>query len=143
MAKKGLKIYNPFETMEGDFFEDFFEPFKKIQFPEVRTPFVNVVDSGKSLDVSVEIPGARKEDLNVDAHEDYIKIDAKVKKEKKNEKDNYYRYEMRTSSFSRIIPMPEKIVPDKVKGELKHGVLKLKAPKKNPQNKKSKKVEIK
>ena len=147
--KKKSEVYDPFAhfgLMRKKFFEDFWEPmeFPQIKFPEARSPLVNVQSRGKNIVVTAELPGVSKEDLSVDAEEDFIKIEAEMKKESEKEKKDFYRYERKYSSFSRVVPMPEKIVPSKVKGELKNGVLELTAPKlKAPKPKKTKKVKIK
>jgi HSP20 family protein len=143
MAKKDLEVYDPFKYLKKSFFEDFFEPMRSNMFPDIRTPLVDIIDEGNNIKVKVELPGLKKEDINVDAHEDYIKIEGKAKKENKENKKNYYRYEMRSNSFSRTIPMPEKIVSSKVSGELKNGVLELNAPKIHETKKKTSKVKIK
>ncbi len=141
--RRELDIYDPFRSIKKSFFEDMFEPFQKMTFPEVRTPLINLMDKGDSIVVSVEVPGAEKKDINVDATEDSISVEANMKKEEKEKDKDYYRYEMRTSSFSRIIPMPEKIVPEKVTGKLNKGILELNAPKVSPKEaSKKKRVEI-
>lgn len=129
-----IDFYDPFKSMQKNFFDDFFEPFSNFRFPEIRTPLANVEDKGKNIEVNIELPGIKKENINVDAHQDYIKISAKTKNEKENKNKKYYRYEMQASSFSRVIPMPQKIISDKVSGELKEGILKLTAPKKDINN---------
>lgn len=136
------------------FFEDFlepgfsgfkaFEPIEKIRFPEIRTPLVDVVDKGKNIVVTIELPGINKKDIDVDATETHIRIDAEANHEVEEEnKDNFYKYERRYKSFSRTIPMPQEIKPEKVKGEFSNGVLELTAPKRNPpKTTKKKKVKI-
>jgi HSP20 family protein len=143
MNKKELEIYDPFQITKKSFFDDIFEPFQSLKFPEVRMPLVDIIDEGKNFKVRVELPGIEKENVNVDAQEDQIKIEANHKKEEKEDEKDYYKYEIRTNSFSRIIQIPEKIIPEEVKGKLKDGILELNAPKANPiENKKSKKIEI-
>ncbi|MDD3083420.1 MAG: Hsp20/alpha crystallin family protein [Candidatus ainarchaeum sp.] len=143
MEKKEVDFYDPFRVMKKNFLEDFFEPIQSIKFPEVRMPLINVIDKGKEINIKVELPGIDKENINVDAHEDYIKIEANTKKEKKESEKDYYRYEMRASSFSRAIPMPQKIIAEKVTGKLNQGILELNAPKLNhKKEEKTKKVKI-
>jgi HSP20 family protein len=138
--------YDPFEGVRKNFFEDFWGPFDfpEIKIPTARAPLVNIQDKGKEILITAEIPGVEKNNINVDAEEDYIKIEGELKNESEKEKKDFYRYERKYSSFSRMIPMPEKIIPEKVFGELKDGILTLTAPKaKVMENPKTKRVKIK
>jgi HSP20 family protein len=138
-----INLYDPFQIIKKDF-EDILQPLKEFKFAEFRTPLVNIKDNESEFEISIEIPGVKKEEINVDAHKDYIKIEANTKKEKEEKEENYYKYEMRTNSFSRVIKMPEKIKSEEVNGELKDGVLILKAPKLSPiKNDEIKRVQIK
>jgi HSP20 family protein len=138
-----LELYDPFRVMKKSFFEDFFEPFQSMKFPKERIPLVNVLDKGDYIEIDLELPGLNKEDIDVDTNENYVKIEAKTKKEDKIEEKDYYRYELRANSFSRLVPMPQKIIPSQVTGKLEQGILKLKAPKLNPKKEeKNNKIKI-
>lgn len=111
----------------------------------VRQPLVDVADNGQEYVVKAEVPGIRKEDLNIEVTENSIEISGESKAEEKEEDKSkgYLRHERRYSSFYRSIPLPDSILPDKAEAELKDGVLTVTLPKSSPPEKKSQKLKVK
>jgi HSP20 family protein len=111
----------------------------------LRAPAIDLIDEGNEYKLHAEMPGIKKEDINLEVGEDEIEISAESKEEKKegDEKKGYIRRERRYSKFYRRIPLPQPINPDKVEAELKDGVLTVKLPKISPPEKKTKKVGVK
>jgi len=111
----------------------------------VRQPLVDVADNGTEYIVKAEVPGIKKEDLNIEITENSIEISGETKAEEKEEdkKKGYLRHERRYSSFYRSIPLPDAILTDKAEAELKDGVLTVTLPKAAPPEKKSQKLKVK
>jgi len=111
----------------------------------VRQPLVDLADNGKEYLVKAEIPGIKKEDLKIEVAPDNLEISGETSFEQ-NEEDKetgYLRRERRYSRFYRTLPLPEKVLTEKVEAELKDGVLTVKLPKATPPEKKTKKVAVK
>ncbi len=90
---------------------------------------VEISDKGNEFNIKAELPGVKKENLDIDIEEDYLKINAK-KIENKEEKENGYKHsEFNYGEFSRIIQLPKEIDIDKTEAKLENGVLEIIAPK--------------
>jgi HSP20 family protein len=106
---------------------------------EVPWPSVDIYDEKESVVVKAEIPGVRKEELEVNVTEDAVTISGEKKKEEKKEEKDYYRLERSYGSFRRSFPLPADVDSSKAKAKFKDGVLEVTIPK----TEKAKKKEIK
>lgn len=96
---------------------------------EVRTPRVDVIDREGELIVRAEVPGVKKDDLDVSVTDDSVTIRGEVKHETAEEEGEYYHREMTYGSFYRIIPLPAGVDTEKCKVTFKDGILEMKLPK--------------
>ncbi len=123
--------------------ETMFLPPKHLAEDLVRQPLIDVADNGKEYIIKAELPGIEKDDLDIQVTENSIEISAETKKEEREDREGYVRRERRYSSFYRNIPLPDSILTDKADAELKDGILKVKLPKSQPEEKKTKKLSVK
>jgi len=123
--------------------EGTFMPTRSLSADFVRQPLVDLSDSGREYVVKAELPGIDKQDLNVEVTENGIEISAEKKTEEKEEKKGYIRRERRYASFYRSVPLPDNILPDKAEADLKDGVLTVRLPKAQPEERKIKKLPVK
>jgi HSP20 family molecular chaperone IbpA len=145
-----LDLWDPFRGRKRRFpslLDEFFTPTVFEDENKLREPLVDVVDKGDKYELTAELPGIKKEDLdiNVDEHAITLKAEQKHYLKEEDKKEGHYYCERSYSSFFRRIPLAEKIVPDKTNAELKNGVLQLELVKEKPTEpeKKSFKVEVK
>jgi len=123
--------YNPFE----DFFQDFGKGFwlKPLPFPaetELKMK-IDVKEDDKSFTVKADIPGVKKEDIQIDIEDDHISLRAEVKQEKEEKKDEKIVYSERAYGMvSRSFTLPVDVDAKAAKAEYKDGVLNLTLPKK-------------
>jgi len=110
---------------------------------EERQPLVDIADKGKTIELTAELPGVKKGDIDLDIEEDSISISAESKSETEEKKKDYYFHERSYSSFKRTIPLPLEIVPGKAVAEFKDGILTVTMPKKHAHQKKKVKVKVK
>ena len=123
--------YNPFE----DFFKDFGKGFwlKPLPFPAETelTMKIDVKEDDKSFNVKADIPGVKKEDIQIDIDDDYVSLRAEVKQEKEEKKDEKVVYSERSYGMvSRSFSLPVDVDAKGAKAEYKDGVLNLMLPKK-------------
>ena len=90
---------------------------------------VEMTDKGKEFVVKAELPGVKKEDLDIDIDKNYITINAKKEEEKEEGDKTYKKSEFSYGEFSRTIYFPQEIDVENTKAKLEHGVLKIDAPK--------------
>lgn len=115
---------------------DFTETEKLVMPVEVR-------DKEKEYDIRAELPGVKKEDLDISLNDGFLTISA-VKTEEKNEDEKYCKKsEFSYGEFSRTIQLPQEIDADNIDAKLEHGVLKIIAPKLNKEKETTKKITVK
>mgnify|MGYP004611475429 FL=1 len=104
---------------------------------------VEISDKGKDYEVKAELPGVKKEDLDIDIDKSYIVINAKKEEEKNEDEKSYKKSEFRYGEFSRTVYFPDEIDVEKTEAKLEHGVLKIHAPKRYAQKDERKKLSVK
>ena len=104
---------------------------------------VEISDKGKDYEVKAELPGVKKEDLDIDIDKNYIVINAKKEEEKEENEKSYKKSEFRYGEFSRTVYLPDEIDVDKTEAKLEHGVLKVHAPKRFAEKDAKKKLSVK
>jgi HSP20 family protein len=95
----------------------------------VRTPAVDVYEDKDAIVVETELPGMKKEDVEVKLAGDLLTITGKRQDEKKIERKDYFRVERSASAVSRSVRLPVEVQVDKMTAQLKDGVLEIRAPK--------------
>lgn len=134
----------PFTHSMEDFFENFFprrwmegfEPFasRKTFWPEIEgrfdfLPNVDIIDKDDELLVRAEMPGVKKEDLDVTIAGDRLTLQAKRDFEEKEEKDDFFRHEMAHGRLFRTVRLPVEVHGEKAKAEMKDGIVEIHLPK--------------
>lgn len=141
----GLKPYERYNTL-GDYdifkeMEDFGKNFWQYGKADFKT---DIIDNGKEYVLEAELPGFKKEDINIDIKDGYLTILATRKEEKdeKNDKGEYIRRERRYGSFSRSFDISQ-VDQNGISAAFDNGVLKLVLPKIDSHEQEVKKIEIK
>ena len=120
--------FEDFRNMLDDFFSDSW-PFSMRRNLSADTFKIDVQDNKNDYVVEAELPGVRKEDINITLDEGRLTI-AVVKDEKVEENEkNYIHRERRYSSMSRSIILGD-ADNSGVKAKLDEGVLHVSVPKK-------------
>ena len=93
-------------------------------------PAVDVLEEKNNILVRVEVPGMRKEDIEISLHEGVLSLTGE-RKEKEQDKDNsqVYRSERFYGRFHRTVTLPKPVAADKVKANYKEGLLTITLPK--------------
>ncbi len=95
-------------------------------------PRVDVVNAEGEVIVKADVPGVKKDDLQVTATETELTISGESKEELEEKKDQYYRVERRWGHFSRRVELPAEVKPAEVKAKLENGILEVRLPKLGP-----------
>ena len=134
----------PFTHSMEEFFENYFprrwmegfEPFgwRKPFWPEIEDKFdflpnVDIIDKDDELLVRAEMPGVKKEDLDVTIAGDRLTLQAKREFEEKEEKDDFFRHEMAYGRLFRTVRLPVEVHGDKAKADMKDGIIEIHLPK--------------
>ena len=123
--------YSPFEDLFADFTKGFWV--KPLAFPaetDVRMK-VDVKENDKAFTVHAEVPGVKKEDIQVDINGNMVSIRAEVKQEKEEKKGDKVIYSERSYGMaSRSLSLPGDVDSQGASASYKDGVLDLTLPKK-------------
>lgn len=123
--------YNPFDELFNEFSKGFWV--KPLAFPagtEVSIK-VDVKEDDKSYTVRADVPGVKKEDIQIDVEGNMISLRAEAKQEKEEKKGEKVIYSERSYGMaSRSFSLPTDVDEKGAKAEYKDGVLTLTLPKK-------------
>lgn len=104
-------------------------------------PAVDISETAEALEVSVEVPGMKPEEIEVTLTGQILTIKGEKKEEREEKKGDYRLVERSYGSFERSFRLPAEVDQAKLKATHKDGVLKLVLPKTGQA--KAKKIEIK
>ena len=96
---------------------------------------VDLEDRGKDFLLKAEMPGFKKEDVEIEVQEDSLEITGKVGWKYDEKAKGYICRERACESFYRRIQLPEEININDVKANLADGILEIILPKKTPKKK--------
>ena len=93
------------------------------------SPALDIYEDKDNLFVKVELPGMKREDIDVSLHEGTLSISGERKGESKFEDAEVYRAERFVGRFQRTVTLPTPVAADKVKAQYKDGILAITLPK--------------
>lgn len=105
-------------------------------------PAVDVLDASETLQVKVELPGVKKEDVQIFLKDDLLTIKGEKREEKEEKEENRYYVERNYGTFSRTLTLPAIVKTDEIKATFKDGVLEITLPKDEVDRNKEIKVEV-
>jgi len=88
-------------------------------------PHIEVSEHGGKFLVSADLPGVKKEDVNVEVTQDAVTIQGHRKQEKTSSERGFYRSERSYGSFCRTIPLPEGAHTENASATFRDGVLQI------------------
>jgi len=93
------------------------------------TPPLDLHEDKENIVVHAELPGMKKEEIDVSLHEGSLSISGERKAEKEFEDAEVYRSERFVGRFQRTIALPEPVAADRIKAQYKDGILTITLPK--------------
>ncbi len=87
------------------------------------TPALDVFEDKDNFTIKAELPGMKKEDIEVSLHDGSLSISGERKSETKHEDAEIYRAERFFGRFQRTVTLPAPVAADKVKAQYKDGLL--------------------
>ncbi len=129
--------------MESLFGRGSFEVFAPVRFgtrvrtPGVREPLTDINETKDQVIVTMELPGASKENISLDVTSNGIEISAKTQRITDTEEVSGASF----TKFRKFMSLPAEVDPDSVDATYRNGILEIKL--KKLKQAKSKKVKIK
>src|ERR1035438_941656 len=93
-------------------------------------PPVDVIENPNELVIAADLPGVKKEDVDVQIEDGTLTLTGARKFEYEGRKEGFHRLERSYGSFRRAFTLPESVDPGKVVAAFSDGVLKITLPKK-------------
>ena len=126
--------YDPFtETGWDDLFRGFFAPVRR---DEMRTPVMvkmDITETATGYLIHAEMPGVKKEDINVEIEGNQVTLTAEVKREmEKKEGEKLLRSERYYGNVYRSFTLPAELDETASEAKYANGVLELKLVRKAP-----------
>lgn len=106
-----------------------------------KLPAIDVIDRPDHILIRAEVPGVKKEDLDVSVSDNRVTIRAATKFEEEKEEGEYYRREMRHGAYSRSVSLPADVDSAEARASFKDGILELTLPKTAPSKRRAIKIE--
>lgn len=98
-------------------------------FGAVWVPAVDIYEQDDAYIVKAELPGMKKEDVNITIHQNILTLRGERKEEGTSKDMQYIRAERNVGSFLRSFTLPSSVKTDKVEAVYKDGVLTITLPK--------------
>jgi len=92
-------------------------------------PALDVYEDKESFSIRVELPGMKREDIEVSLQDGALIISGERKEEKVHEDISIHRQERFYGRFTRALTLPMAVAGDKVKAQYKDGILAVTLPK--------------
>jgi HSP20 family protein len=134
------------DTFRNEFGGYLWDPFRGFEWPveyelPMRIPYVDVIDSGKEYVVKAELPGLKKEDVQIEVGTNELLLTARSGVETEEKGKTYLHRERAFSTFRRRIGFGQSIDTEKASANMAEGILEIKLPKLEPKSeKKTKKI---
>ena len=126
-----LHLVKHFKNDVDSLFKNFFGDLETSSFFKSDfVPKIDVTEDEKFIHVKAELPGAKKEDVEVNLKDNHLTIKGEKKEEKEEgDKKKYYLKETVHGAFERTFTLPSDVEGDKAKASFKDGVLLIEIPK--------------
>jgi HSP20 family protein len=111
------------------------------QLLSLWNPAVDLYQDKDNVYVRAEVPGMKKEDIEVSLHDGVLSVSGERKGEQEFKDAETYRSERFVGRFQRSLTLPSAVKADEVKAQYKDGILTITLPK--AEEAKPKQIEVK
>jgi HSP20 family protein len=100
-------------------------PFRSVDREGLWAPRIESFQKGDRFIVRADLPGLKKDDVQVDVSDEAITIRGERHEEHEEEREGYYHSERQYGQFYRSIPVPDGVITDSAQASFKNGVLEI------------------
>jgi HSP20 family protein len=104
-------------------------------------PSIEISETDKAIEVSAEMPGLERKDVDISIEDDTLTIRGEKKVEESQKDKNVQLSERSYGVFYRVLQLPPGIDPSSIQATMSNGILKVTIPK--PAKSEPKKIEVK
>jgi HSP20 family protein len=128
---RALRNLDPFGLMSEMMRFDPFAGLEQGMAPAMAfMPRTDVREKADAYEITVELPGVKQKDIEISCAGNTLTISGEIQDEERDEGDRFHAWERVYGRFTRSFTLPEGADIDKVKAELRDGVLHVMIPKK-------------
>jgi len=124
-----LSLFDNFQHEMNDLFSRFFQNDEGTTQLTQWSPHLNVSETEQSYDVSVDLPGVKLEDINVELRNGDLWISGSRSEESEEKGKTWHRVERYYGDFRRVIRLGDDVDAEHVDADYKDGVLHVSVPK--------------
>jgi HSP20 family protein len=99
------------------------------EFFDGWTPAIDLYEDKENLFVKVELPGLKKDEIEVSMHDGTLSISGERKAATEDSSNQTFRSERFFGRFHRSLALPKPVAVDKIKASYKDGILTVTLPK--------------
>lgn len=107
------------------------------------SPAVDIYETDEKLVLKAELPGLKKEDIDIQVRDNTLTLKGEKKFEKEVKEENYHRVERAYGSFQRFFTLPSTIKQEGIEATFKDGILEISLPKAEEAKPKKVKIQVK
>ncbi|EEB09365.1 hsp16-like protein [Schizosaccharomyces japonicus yFS275] len=93
------------------------------------SPAIDVHEGRDTISVDVELPGVKKENVNVHYDNGKLTVSGEIVNERTSDEEQRHWSERRFGTFSRTISLPSKVDADQIEASFSNGLLTITLPK--------------
>lgn len=137
-------MWNPFAELERirrEFDRLIEEMWPREEVERAFAPAVEMYETDNEIVVKAELPGVKKENIEVSIKDNTLHIRGEKKEEREEKTETIHRLERVYGKFERVLTLPVDVKAEEVRAEYKDGILEIRLPKSEVS--KEKKIEIK
>jgi HSP20 family protein len=138
-------LWDAFEDLQ----QELERSFGGLDFPSVSGlldwpagPAIDLVEGDEEITLLADLPGVRKEDLDLSIQGSLLTIKGEKKREEPKNKGKVVRTETWIGNFSRTVNLPDSVNPEKVEAQLRDGILSVRIPKREESKRQSLQISV-
>lgn len=122
-----IKYTRPGRDLFSRSFNDLVNEFFDVNSNSYRTdrfmPSIDVAETDTRFEIAVELPGLKKDEINVDFEDGRLTISGERSFKDEEKKKNYHRIETSYGAFTRSVYLPDGVNEDSIEAKYADGIL--------------------
>jgi len=123
-----IKYNRPSGNIAGKHFSDIMDEFFNEAISNrtsTFTPSINISETDDQFSIEVEIPGMKKEDIDINIENNTLTISGERKQKTEEDGRRFHRVETNFGSFNRSFQLPDHVDEDSIEATYSNGLLQI------------------